>query len=335
MNISKEDFMKLLYDCSKKTVKLYNSFRVSNSYKLCNDYNYVLIKKSPFVNCDVIDLNKEYLKSLSVHREIINFLSVISFNRDKEDFVNLYRNLSDLQVNIIKRRLINYREVGSYLPIFNTIVLVEDRNINTINHELFHVASTGIDKNGDVFSGFSQCIRDRAFIGSGIDEGYTELLTNRYFYKDCVDKFYIFESLVMSLVEDIIGREKMEKLYFQGNLYGLIEELKKYSSEKEIRLFIRNVDFYNNLSISSRYLYFYKDELMTSLNEIGSYLFKVFYTKLVLDGDDIDIKLVKKFSKKLKNGLRYKNKKLYYFSMRDEVNIINEIEKKYVLKKHL
>jgi len=100
-------------------------------------------------------------------------------------------------------------------------------------------------------------------------------------------------SLVMSLVEDIIGREKMEKLYFQGNLYGLVEELKKYSSEKEIRLFIRNVDFYNNLSISSRYLYFYKDELMTSLNEIGSYLFKVFYngnTKTKKGGIYVEVK---------------------------------------------
>ena len=41
----------------------------------------------------------------------------------------------------------------------------------------------------------------------------------------------------------IIGKEKMENLYFNSNLYGLINEFKQYSTEEDFINFLFNMDF--------------------------------------------------------------------------------------------
>ena len=85
------------------------------------------------------------------------------------------------------------------------------------------MAST-IFQDGIIYSGLSE-----QNIGIGLNEGYTELLAKRYFDKSN-NNGYIFETQIAKLLELIIGQEKMESYYFNANLYGLIEELRKYNN---------------------------------------------------------------------------------------------------------
>ena len=83
-------------------------------------------------------------------------------------------------------------------------------------------------------------------IGKGINEGYTEYLTEEYFDKDRVG--YDFEVFIASYIEDIVGIDKMSKLYFKSNIKGLIDELKQYENEEQIIYFFKCLDFYNTNS---------------------------------------------------------------------------------------
>ena len=81
-------------------------------------------------------------------------------------------------------------------------------------HELLHALTSFKCKNL-LISGFHH-----KNIGQGINEGYTDLITNRllniseYDYKIG----YPYESIVSNIVEFIIGKEKMYSLYFNGDL---------------------------------------------------------------------------------------------------------------------
>ena len=86
------------------------------------------------------------------------------------------------------------------------------------------MTSSYISKDKNV-SGFLTEIKtpfSKTEIGSLLNEGYTELLTKRYF--KCTDnEYYKKEVLLASRIEEFIGREEMEKAYFEGNINYIIE----------------------------------------------------------------------------------------------------------------
>ena len=73
-----------------------------------------------------------------------------------------------------------YNAIGIYNARNNKISFVNGVNSNTIFHELFHMASSYLDKENKIlYGGFYQSSKGLN-IGRGLDEGYTELLANRY-----------------------------------------------------------------------------------------------------------------------------------------------------------
>ena len=59
-------------------------------------------------------------------------------------------------------------------------------------------------------------------IGSILNEGYIELLTKRYF-KCSNNEYYKKEVILASKIEEFIGKEEMERAYFEGDLNYIIE----------------------------------------------------------------------------------------------------------------
>ena len=325
------------------TINIYSVFSVKNNYKL-EKYNKRY--KDVFIRCisdvkDNIELDENYLQALPIYDEILDFISVVFKDRNSIETINFYRNISCIQVMFRKKNLLDLifgmYDIGNYYPIYNEMVITKSKSVNTSKHELFHVASTYVDKNKNIFSGFSQSVGCLYFIGNAIDEGYTELLTKRYFGEEDGDKFYFFETLAMSLVEKIVGRTKMERLYFQSNLRELILELCKYSSYEDTLKFISNMDLYNDINASKFGLFFYKDLLLNCLNEIACYLFGSFCVKLLIENGSIDLNFVKNFGDILKEEIYLDRKdeknKVYYFSSADELRIIDEVKNNYVFKK--
>ena len=180
-------------------------------------------------------------------RELIEeFVSVLEENFKKEDLQNFYRNMDTVRIKTRNMALQNFGEylkiAGTYNSSKNSINLNNGQVKNTLLHELFHMASA--KKYGkSTFSGFKQFSSDFA-IGSGLTEGYTQLLTERYFSKKhpAVKGSYQDLVLITKSIEKIIGKEKMESLYLNCNLNGLIEELKKYMTEEEVMKIITITD---------------------------------------------------------------------------------------------
>jgi hypothetical protein len=149
------------------------------------------------------------------------------------------------------------------------------------------------------YCGFAIYDKDKAY-GVGLNEGYTQLMTERYFENDrtlnflrknygvrntknVVGNSYSLQTLIAYKVEQIIGKDKMENLYLNANPYGLRDELMKYASKEEINNFIINLDFlhYNiadvfRFSVNSKKIY-------KAYVQICAFLFNCYRKKIVLE----------------------------------------------------
>ena len=202
----------------------------------------VNISASPTL--DYCNLNSKRLN----HPMIKRFVE--DLNRDrKKDMTFFYNNLEALRIKRInKAKGICYDAAAQYCMNNNIIeVICSDRIDTYIDHELLHMASTILDEDGNVYSGFIQ-LKGQLGIGYGIDEGFTAVLDDRYFMHRTAEKekinnnTYCVVKYLAKMVEEFVGKEKMEDLYFEANLLGLVKILAKYTSIEAATQFIHNID---------------------------------------------------------------------------------------------
>ena len=156
----------------------------------------------------------------------------------------------------------NQRVLGSVC--IDRINLFNLRNFSSTKHELMHLASIKRDN--------YSYIRYALLI-----EGYTELLTKRYFKNDKIIDAYQVEVLIVKTMESIIGKNYMEKNFFEGNFDKIMEEFKKYLSETEIDSFICSLDKVHEEFLNS--LYFNEISVQENLNNIYDKLLVCFKNK--------------------------------------------------------
>lgn len=226
-----------------------NKFVIAINYNSLRGKN-VIDKKASEKNTKI--LSKEFIKENKINKQNLNknidkdfakiireFIDVLENNLPHCDFQLLNKKIETLKVNTVSCLKHAY---GSYFPKDNIIILdlsYKNKTIkDTLIHELLHMAS---------FSGFDQLILVNKrklieHIGIGLNEGYTVLLCERYFNINAQYTYEFLKHFSKSL-EKIIGKEKMEYLYFSKNLYGLINELKNYEKNNlEILNFIKALD---------------------------------------------------------------------------------------------
>jgi hypothetical protein len=119
---------------------------------------------------------------------------------------------------------------------------------HVLTHELLHMASSRRD-NDFTLSGFHIKGKNKS-IGSGLNEGYTELLNGRYFGVEKSCDSYLDLQFLASGIESIIGQKEMEQAYFTNNVDFLVSELSKYSNEECAISLLVKMD--NLLSIRDR-----------------------------------------------------------------------------------
>src|SRR5574344_451985 len=236
-------------------ISTYFIFRVINRKKKVSNkkllfdrelsINNVEIKPSPNVSCE------QYMRlnySFKYRKEITEFLSTIKTSVCDINLNLFLHNINTLK--IIKRN--NFKNVfkstkilGLYNVKKNNIIYAK-YDSSTIFHELLHLSSS-INIGKYTYSGFHQYQIGNDFftIGRVINEGYTSLLEQRLFNSN-VEHSYIFEINIASILETIIGEEKMEQYYFTANLNQLIMDLEEYDTEENILKFLKNVDFISN-----------------------------------------------------------------------------------------
>ena len=210
--------------------KLIDKFFIESNSKFL--FNYKLIKysdkrKIKFLSIfskksDCIDSDSSY------YDDLVNFRNVLVSNFDDYFLKNFYRNLKTLEI-----KKANYLDcLGKYYARDNLILIDKDAYSSTFPHEMFHMSS----------SNFSSLISRVGFhvwgflydLGFSLNEGYTEIMSSRYFDVPLKDSPYFFEICCALRIEDLVGRDFMEKSYLTADIFGIIHELLMYSSEQAV-----------------------------------------------------------------------------------------------------
>lgn len=293
------------YDDLVPIILHYATDRRIGKYCLQKDYKFnqsipVRILPEQYLRYD--DINFDNLISMKFGELFSRFANVILSKFHYVNLTNFYNNLNEIRIDLYDLRTKNkyfHRGIFGYYDVKkNAIKLDEDYVSVIIFHELFHMASS-VYLNGNYYSGFRQYSSDDyTSIGKGLNEGYTQLLTERYFgHNDDFGKVYEYETFIAGKLEEIVGKFKMQELYLSANLYGLIKELNKYVSYEEIINFIRCLDFLNNNLNNKTMLIFRMDTIVKRIKIINSFLVKAYLIKLkkeeacgILSNDNVVIK---------------------------------------------
>ena len=180
------------------------------------------------------------------------FYQILEDNFFQHNLAAFYTNLKSLKVKVrnyniidlISIQLFQSLDVGSYNTNRNRLTVLNkkcDKISSIICHELLYMAST-IESHNTTFVGFLQENKaTKKTLGIALNEGYTEYLNKKYF-NSTLETTYENEIAIAEKIEFIIGKDKMQELYFTANLNGLIEELSKYTTNENAISIIKDLD---------------------------------------------------------------------------------------------
>lgn len=226
--------------------------------------NHYISKDEIFVNTK----NDKFNKILE------NFLNVMNNNFEEDDLKNLYDNI----IWVMFKKYISFKYDGDYDPITNIIRTLSEDDTNSINHELIHMSANPHDGTSN-YGGFYYSTNNY-IIGYGLDEGYTELLNKRYFDSK-TQNAYRLQIIICKYLEQIVGQKKMEKLYLNANLFGLIKELKQTHKIEEIERLIAAIDFTHDYDDVDLLADCEIETLYTQIEMIILFLFKGYCKKML------------------------------------------------------
>ena len=154
-------------------------------------------------------------------------------------------------------------------------------NMDSVYHELIHLASIRVEGSVE-YCGLSESYYEYGdSFGEGLNEGYTQLIKERYFGQD-ERLVYPIEVKVASLIEQLVGQNFMEECFFKADLKKLCEKLQQYNSTNEIRYFLNNLDklhsYINNLDVDNI-------KIQEIYNNINLFLFECFKNKSELENN--------------------------------------------------
>ena len=138
--------------------------------------------------------------------------------------------LLDQNIKSVTCGRLKYYHSGDY-DIIDNHIRIGSRS--SIPHETIHLGSSFYDKEKDIIvSGFSYA-KDKIIIGRAFTEGYTELLTIENFdINEFIPSYEVFVKY-SKLFRDTFPSINMNKLFSEGDLAGLLEEISKLGISKE------------------------------------------------------------------------------------------------------
>ncbi len=256
-------------------------------------FNYKLIKYSDRSNIKLSSIfpkKVDYLDSnSSYYNDLVNFRNVLIYNFDDYFLKNFYRNIKTLEIKKAK----HLDCFGKYYVRDNLIIIDNDNYNSTFPHEMFHMSSSNvsslISRVGFHVWGF---LYDLGFC---LNEGYTEVMASRYFNIPLNDSPYFFEICCALRIEDLVGRDFMEKSYMTADLFGVLHELSMYFSEHLVVNNIIGMDYVSRAMLKKN----------ININRFSNYM--------------LDVNLFLIFSKFKKEG--------YYFNSGSVKNNFDDLSK--------
>ena len=162
----------------------------------------------------------------------------------EKDLKNMNNNLLTLKItkyNLLLSKILKHLTDtnGCYEIDLNKIKIYQEDD--TIYHELLHLSCNNRKNDNNIIGFDHHTIKDKYILsfGVGLNEIYTEILTNRLFGKEINGSTSKTIKLVL-LLEQLL--EDLPSLYLNSDLYELVIKLSKYTSINESLDFIYNID---------------------------------------------------------------------------------------------
>lgn len=211
----------------------------------------VIARISPEVQNGIYDI--DHIKHLGEYSELVaEFKTIFDEKLSHYNNTALYDRLETIQIENTQDE--DGKVNGRYNDESNIVLMYTERinkhknptsrRRNVLFHELIHMA-TSYSKGIISMVGFGQMIASKYCKGKGLNEGYTELINQRYFQQTEDNEYstaYPKEQELVYGIEMLVGKEKMEKLFFNADLDGLINEMSKYMPLQETNILINNAD---------------------------------------------------------------------------------------------
>lgn len=206
----------------------------------------------------------------AINNRVLYFKNKIVNNFDDLDLANFYSNILTLKVKKSSNEVYGKLkiDVPSTYDYEKNVIIIDKHKIDDycLYHELFHLASNSFIKDNDMV-GFYQYDHKKN-LGQGLNEGYTELLTRRYFGKNNDSYSYEFEVIIAKCLEDIIGMKKMQSLYLRADLANLIGLLSKYVKTDDVIQFIKDLDYVSSFIFNTEY----QKTIIQKVNDINKFI---------------------------------------------------------------
>ena len=191
-------------------------------------------------------LNNKYKNRLE------NIYQTIKNDVSKDNITLLYSNIPNTEVreNYIKGlifSIISNNTLAEHDMEKNRIYLYTSRfSGSSLTHEVLHSLSSYHDEEKHIFyNGFSQKTNNHS-VGEALNEGYTEYQNIEIFKSNINETLYIYEIIIVKLLEKIVGRRYMKDMYFHADLYNLIRTLNNFTSINSIKNFLYRTDYILN-----------------------------------------------------------------------------------------
>lgn len=200
-----------------------------------------------------IKLSKEDINNISesaLGNELLRFRKKLYRHFTSNNLKLLNSNIKTLKVKIkyiAPEILLLKFATGKYKIKKNKIEIIKYFKDECTNHEFFHMATSFYDKKLNIgFCGFEQIFfYKKEAIGYGLNEGYTDLLSNRYFNEEVDDTSYCYNVCMFfsKKLEEIVGQKEMEHFYLNADLLGLYKYLINFDEGTNIVTFIALLDY--------------------------------------------------------------------------------------------
>ena len=219
--------------------------------------------------------------------DVVNFTNTLIKQFPEETLNNFYHNINSLNMRYknfkIENLLYNTHTIGDYSIKNNRLSIDTEEGLEALPHELFHMASSRFSERLSL-SGFEQTsLKLNINIGRGINEGYTQLLTERYFNEYVTSNIYPYEKKIMAEIEEIVGKEQLEKLYLNSNLPGLIRILEKYNEKDNILNFISSIDFLNQNIYKTKANKKTQEAVFNHIERVNNFFIDTYANKLITE----------------------------------------------------
>ena len=324
-----KQYKNLLKLINSNTIPIIIYNNILDNYKIIKNNNNVNIQTKSFIKENKIikdNINKKISNKYYKYIEI--FINTLNNSLKHCNFDNLNNNIKDITIIENFSKIIGFLLYASYHVKDNKILLYNKNFSNNLNHELFHMASTKKVNNKLILTGFAIIdSKKRKKYGIFLDEGYTEYLNSKYFSTSDV---YNTQKAFIKKIEDIIGSELMEQMYFNGDLKGLIYELMKYSNTLDNVLeFIINTDYIHKNLYTINLLK--RIKLKKACESINAFLVKSYYAKIQNKNYNTKVKELTKYMNELVDiDIDFKSNYYYMNNIRDYYKKINQKQKKLV-----